>query len=128
ASSTTYPLYDPRVAYSGAGWATTTGVSTLGGVSQHYTTGSAGTLSFTPIAAFDTIKIYYSTTLTNGTFTTNIDGGASLGTTNANAAQALLSVTYSVAKGIHTINIVAGNDGKHDIQGIITQDSTIPAI
>jgi len=127
AQGVTYPQYDPRVTM-GANWANSGSGTALGGVLFHFTTGAANNMTFTPAAAFDTIVIYYVRNAGHGTFTTNVDGGASLGTTNAAGAAAVLTTTFSVTKATHTINIVPANDAQFFIVGVITQDSTASAI
>lgn len=125
-TSVSYPLYDPRVA-EGVGWAPF--VSNLGGNMFRFTAGTAGLLSFTPTFAIDNFKIYYlQQAAGNGAFTTNIDGGASLGTTNTLGAAGVLSTTFTVARAAHTINITPDNLGTLFIIGITAWDSTIPAI
>lgn len=126
-SQVAYGTYDTRLVL-GANW-TAAGVSILGGVTFKFAVGAVNNLAFTPPAAFDTIIVYYARNPGLGTFTVNIDGGTALGTAiNTNAASALSSVTYTVAKGTHTINIVPGNDQTLHIAGIRTYDSTVPAI
>jgi len=112
----------------GANWANSGSGTALGGVLFHFTTGAANNMTFTPAAAFDTIVIYYVRNAGHGTFTTNVDGGSSLGTTNAAGAAAVLTTTFSVTKGTHTINIVPANDAQFFIVGIVPQDSTASAV
>lgn len=121
-----YGAYDTRVTL-GANWATNT-FATLGGTFFKYGAGAVNNLAFTPNDAFDTIKITYWRAGGFGHFDTNIDGGASLGTTNTAGASSLQTVTYTVAKGTHTINLVPANDGDLYISRITTYDSTVPAI
>jgi lysophospholipase L1-like esterase len=121
-SNISYPTYDTRVTL-GANW--TNVQATLGGLAFKYTNGAANNLAFTPPAAFDTIKLYYIRATANGSFTTNVDGGASLGTINTAGTNALLSQTYTVAKATHTINIVPNNDAAFYVVAIVTYDSTV---
>ncbi len=127
-----YGSYDTR-AVLGSGWVSSfngTTAASLGGYLFKYNTGSASAFSFTPTGPLDTIKVYYLQQDGNGTFAVNVDGGGSLGTVNAGQAGGpLLSVaTFTVAKDVHTINLVAGNDAVFYILGIVTYDSTTPAV
>lgn len=125
--ATTLPLYDARIT-EGANWGLGASAA-LGGDMIKYTTGAANNFTFTPAGEFDTITIWYFTQTGNGAATVNVDGGASLGTINFGATNfQMKSVTYSVTKGAHTINIVPSNNGSFSIAGIITQDSTTPAV
>lgn len=126
--STTYTLYDPRFSITGSGFGAGAGIASLGGGLFTYTTGSACTVSFTPTAAFDTIVIYYVRNTSQGSFTTNVDGGASLGTTTTAGAAAVLTQTYTVTRSTHTINLVCGNNGNLNLIGFYVYDSTVPAI
>jgi lysophospholipase L1-like esterase len=121
-----YTSYDSRVSF-GTGWAATTN-TTLGGNLFQYTTGATGTLSFTPTASINTITIYYVQQSGAGTFNTNVDGGSSLGTTNAAGASFLTSVTYTVTAGTHTVNIIGNNAGNISIVGVLTYNTATPAV
>jgi lysophospholipase L1-like esterase len=122
----TYATYDPRVSL-GTGW-TMSGGGTLGSTFLRFSTGATGTLAFTPPASCDTVTIYYYVASGNGTFTVNVDGGASLGTINTAGTTSFASTTYSFAAGTHTINLNAQNDGSLFVSGIIPKLSTTPAI
>src|SRR5258708_37049629 len=127
AQGVTYPQYDPRVTL-GANWANSASGPALGGVLFHFTTGAVNNMTFTPPAAFDTFVLYYVRNVGHGTFTVNVDGGSSLGTVNAAGSAAVLTQTFSVTKGTHTINIVPTNDAQFFIVMIVPQDSTTSAI
>lgn len=118
-----YGTYDPRVVL-GTGWAPTQ--NSLGGNMFHFTVGSPGTLAFTPAGQIDTITIYYLNA--TGTFTVNVDGGASLGTVTPSGTFLVSSQTFTVTKGAHTINMVAVNDAQVYVLGVVSYDSTTPAI
>lgn len=127
AAGITLTGYDTRLA-QGANWAPN--LATLGGKVIRYAPGAVNNFSFTPTYAFDTIIVYMLKNNGNGTATINIDGGASLGTINTNSGGALLwaTQTFTVAKAIHTINIVPNNDAQMFFGGILCYDSTVPAI
>lgn len=120
-----YGTYDTR-AVLGAGWAPNVG--TLGGAFFRCAASSATTLSFTPQGQIDTIIIWYLQQNANGSFTVDVDGGASLGTVSANGTSLVKSVTFTVAKGSHTINLNSTGGAIFFISGIIAYDSTAPAI
>lgn len=120
-----YGTYDVRVTL-GANWSDA--FSTPGGKMFRFTTGAVNNLTFTPGSAFDTIKLFYAVQPGNGSFTYNIDGGASLGTVSTAGATAFGVTQVSVTKGTHTINIIPNNDGTIFLCGIKTWDSTTPAI
>lgn len=126
AAGITLSGYDPRLTL-GANWAPN--LATLGGKVIRYAPGAVNNFSFTPQAAFDTIVVYFLKNSGNGSATINVDGGASLGTiTTSNASLVWATQTFTCAKGTHTINIVPNNDGQMFFGGIVTYDSTVPAI
>jgi hypothetical protein len=122
-----YNAYDPRVSL---GAFTAAQAVSVGGAGFGYITGGGvSTLAFAPGVNIDNFTVYYLQQAGQGHFTTDIDGGASLGDTNTGAgATALGTVTRTVARGIHTININAQNNGNLIINGVVAWDSTIPAI
>ena len=123
-----YAAYDTRVTL-GANWSTNAGGNCAGGNLFQYTLGAVNNLTFTPVAAFDTITLYYYTQTGAGTATINVDGGASLGTINFGAANnTIASSTYSVTNATHTVNIVPSNNASFNVAGIVTSLSTKPAI
>ena len=127
---TTFTTYDPRWATPGA-WAARDGFATLGGSSFVNST-TTETLSFTPrdpvtgaLFVFDTYDIYTADNSGYGTWTTNVDGGATLATVNNNAAQALRKTTVACTSGTHTINIQrTGAGGQIYVIGICPSLST----
>lgn len=74
----------------------------IGGVSCGLFTGQ--TQSFAPGVSTDTVDLYFVDQV--GTFTVNIDGGASLGTTTMTNSGLPRKVTVSYTAGVHTINVV----------------------
>lgn len=126
ATLVSYATYDTRVSL-GTGWAMSGG-GTLGSNFMRFTNGATGTLAFTPTASCDTVKIYYYVASGQGSFTVDVDGGASLGTINTNGTTNYTSTTYTFAAGTHTINLNAQNNGSLFVGGIVPQLSTTPAI
>lgn len=121
-----YGLYDTRLTL-GSGWDFS--ADTLGGSMLRFQTGSASTTSFVPEAAFDKIEIYYYRS-GDGTFTVNVDGGASLGTIDCGSPNddTIQKTTLTCALGTHTINLVAANDARFFILGIVTYNSAVPGV
>jgi lysophospholipase L1-like esterase len=121
-----YADYDPRVTL-GAGWDFSG--ETLGGQFLRFSTGAATTTSFEPEAAFDTIEIYYYRS-GDGTFTVDVDGGASLGTVDCGAPNddTIQKATFTVSLATHTINLNAVNDARFFVLGVVTYDSTAPGV
>lgn len=128
-AGTAFATYDTRWT-TGAGWDASCALASLGACTFHFATGAASSLTFTPLQTFDTVTIWYKQIAGNGSFTTNIDSAASLGTTNTAGATLLQTVTYSglSPRGTHTLKINAANDGILDIVAIKTHDSTIAAL
>lgn len=121
-----YGTYDTRVTL-GTGWGNLQ--SSFGGNMFHFATGAAGTLGFTPVGQIDTFTVYWLQLSGNGSFTVNIDGAASIGTiTTGVGATIVRATTFTVAKGAHTINLVATNDAAFYMLGVKAYDSTTPAI
>ena len=119
-----YGTYDSRVTL-GTGWGVLTG--TLGGNTFRFTVGVAGLLTFTPVTAFDRIKVWYVNTGA-ATATINVDGGASLGTITVAGGNTVTSQTFNCALATHTINLTPGNDAAVAILGMITWNSAVPAV
>jgi lysophospholipase L1-like esterase len=122
-----YATYDTRVTL-GANWAASGSLGCIGGELFTFTAGAINNFSFTPVAAFDTIVVYYARGGGAASATVNVDGGASLGTLTFAGGAALVTTTFTVAKATHTINIVPVNDGPLNILGFQTFDSTTPAV
>jgi lysophospholipase L1-like esterase len=98
-SGITLASYDER-------WSLGTGWSKVGGSidGMFQSAPGGGTLSF-PVPSCDSITIYWVRHTINGTWTYNVDGGASTGV-NANGSIGMSSTTFSVSAGTHTLNIV----------------------
>jgi hypothetical protein len=73
---------------------------------------AAATFQFTPkdntgaLIAFDTIEVHYDQVSGFGTFTVNVDGGATLATINTSGTNGPKIATVSCPLGTHTINAV----------------------
>lgn len=107
----------------GTGWATQ-GQTSLGGNTCFGSSGATGTLSLTLPDSFDTFTVWYIRLTGLGSVTVNVDGGASLGTINANGASAMLSQTFTVTAGTHTINFVGPTGGNFYVIGVDAYLST----
>jgi lysophospholipase L1-like esterase len=114
--------YDPRVAP--ASWTLPANNGLCGG---SLNTSGATVFAFTPVTAFDTIDVFYGTTGGGGTFTVDVDGGASLGTINCNAAGDLKVQTLTCALGTHTINVTRAS-GTAYLFGICCRNSTVSRV
>lgn len=125
-SLVTYPAYDPRVSL-GTGWSMAGG-GTLGSHFFQYTTGSAGTLAFTPTASCDRATVYYYRNAGQGSYAINVDGGATISTVSTAGAAGFVADTVSFAAGTHTINLVASNNGNMFISGVIPWLSTTVSV
>jgi len=128
AAAVGYAAYDTRVTL-GSSWSTSNGGNCAGGNTFIFTCCAVNNLTFAPVAAFDTLTLYYYTQTPVGTATINVDGGASLGTITFGPAtpDTIATATYSVANATHTINIVP-TGGSFQLAGIVTSLSTKPAI
>lgn len=114
-----------RLTLSGA-WATQA-TPTLGG-NLYVTTTTAGSLSFTPTDYWDTAIITYLTNSTQGTFTTDIDGGSPT-TTNGNGSTSQLRFTQTTATpGIHTLNWKYVSGTKVFASGVECYNSTLSQV
>lgn len=77
----------------------------------------------------DTITVKWANSAALGSCAVNVDGGSSLGTISGlGAAGTIGTSTFTVPRGTHTINIVPNNNGDFYLIGIISYDSTQPAI
>lgn len=111
----------------GSGWARGS-LNAIGGGGWKGTSGGGGTLSFTPGASFDTIKVWWLRQSGAGSVTVNVDGGSSLGTITGNGSTSVQSTTYTVTAGTHTVNIVGPTGGDLFIIGIETYTAGTTAI
>jgi lysophospholipase L1-like esterase len=116
--------WDARMV-QGAGWAANG--TTVGG-KWFQNNSDTSSLSFTPTQAFDTIDVYWVEGGGNGTFTVNVDGGATLATVNTSVSpfNLIRKTTISVPGGLttHTINLQRnGVGGLVIFQGMDTYNS-----
>lgn len=124
-SAVSYPLYDTRVTL-GANWASDGTHPTFGGRWFKYDNLAVNNISFTPSGNVDTV-IVFNWKGSAGTFTFNVDGGASLGTSTA-LSTGWQALQGTVSKAAHTINVVPNNNGVAYIGGMLAYDSTVPSI
>lgn len=117
---------DSRVTL-GSGWARGS-LNAIAGGGWKGTSGGGGTLSFVPAASFDTLKVWYLRQSGAGSVTVNVDGGSSLGTISGSGSNAVLSTTYTVTAGTHTVNIVGPTGGDIYIIGVETYTAATAAI
>jgi lysophospholipase L1-like esterase len=114
-----YPGADSRISPGSWGVA---GGSKIGIGLYPYLATAASTFAFTPVGAIDTIEIYYPSDPTFGTFTVNVDGGASLGTVNCAQATGFRKTTFTVALATHTINCIWASGSAYKT-GIVAYNS-----
>lgn len=105
--------YNPSIDVGG-NWVRNAGTISLGGPSLKNGEATADTtsLTFTPIEDVDSFDIYYiKANLSLGTFTVNIDGGATLATVNSNGTpETIGKVTVGAANG-GSVSV-----GAHDVR------------
>jgi len=121
--------YDPR-STPVSGWAATTtpAIIWFGGGFIH-SGNPVSTFPFVPANSFDRITITWLQFSGGGSFNINVDGGASLGLINtANATQALVSQTFTVPAGTHTINLVPTSTTASYIMKCVPWLSASPAV
>lgn len=118
----------------GTGWSTTDldcwGPTSIGGDTKNFSapTSASGNLGITFPQVFDRIRIAYATNTGLGTFDTDVDGGASLGSIVTNAPLGAAKTTFSCASGTHTINIHPPTVNTVFPLGIEAYSSTVPAV
>jgi hypothetical protein len=113
-----FKSYDTRLAFT-AEWVLNI-YTQLGGFYLSNSSGSTGTITFTPDAAFDTIDVYYTKYSSGyGSFTIDIGAGV-LATVNCNGGVGYSCgvATVSVASGIHAVNITKTVNAPISIRGI----------
>lgn len=120
----TGPQYDPRLVF-GSGWATSSSSAVCGSAIANSTTTNA--VSFTPAVPFDTLDIYYFTTGGGGSASVNVDGGATIGTVNFNAAASISKTTFTCPLGNHTINIARVSGGCY-LFGVMAYNSAVKGL
>lgn len=119
--------YDSRWVTAGTQWAVAGTFGTFGGVALSNAT-TTETLSINLIgqADFDSYEIFYTRNAGYATFTTNVDGGATLATIDSNGARNIVSTVVNCALGQHTININrTGAGGQCFILAVVCRNSTI---
>lgn len=122
-----YQSSDPRVVL-GSSWTISTIFQPLGKGSFTAST-TTNALAFTPVSSFDTIDIYWGRSATGGSFTVNVDGGATLQTINTIGAAAQMKTTITgVTAGTHTINIQQSAGGSVYVLGAAVRTSTAPSV
>lgn len=116
----TFPSYDPR--FVANNWTLLSGSTTMGGrLWANQTT--TDPIAFTPPLAFDTIEIWSPQAAGLGTFTVNVDGGATLATIVQAGSSLYKKNTISCALGTHTLNLTRSS-GNVYIAAINCFDST----
>jgi hypothetical protein len=117
----TYTAFYPAVVFTNY-VANAAGVTSLGDFSFSATT-SGASIVYTPVTAFDTIDIYTLNLTTLGSFTVNVDGGATLATISTSTTPAYTKNTVSCTLGTHTINIATTSATQSFINGITVRSS-----
>ena len=117
----------------GSGWSTVSlsswGPRTLTTTQNITATPAAtGDLQITFPHAFDTITVTYPKNTTLGTFTVNVDGGASLGSVDTAGAIGVAQTTFTCTPGTHTIRIPPPTGGDVFILGVEAYLSTSPSV
>jgi hypothetical protein len=127
-SGENYATYDPRVTLNS--WAPSV-VPSLGG---NMFSATSSNLIFAPTQKFDTVKIVYPIAAGLGAFTIQVDGTSLTDCNNvseaggSNLAIAVCNVSgANVADIVHTVTVVPSVATTY-IAGIITSDSTVPAV
>lgn len=80
--------------------------------------------SWTPTHSFDTITITYVRNAGLSSATVDVDGGASLGTINANGAGGVMTATFTCTEGTHTVNITNQANAQFYIRSIKCSSSS----
>lgn len=118
-----HPTWNSQLSFGGS-WTVDATVKSLGSSMIRWPAASTvGVLAFTPVDSFDTIDVWYIKFGSNGSFTTKVDGGSSLGTTTTSTANAngeLVKATFTVSAGTHTVQLTPLNNGDVYIFGIDT--------
>jgi lysophospholipase L1-like esterase len=110
--------YDTRITLN-TGWDIYTGQTSLGGDILSNITATLDTYSFAPVAAFDTIDIYYVRLSSGGgTFTVDIGAGVISTIDTTASPTGIAKATITVASGINTINLTKTATGLVMILGI----------
>lgn len=129
ANSIGYNTYDPRLVLPGD-WVMQSSALTysLGGQLFRCPSPITSSLAFTPTGSVDTFVIYSVNNAGNGTFTVNVDGGATAATVNNNTTAAVQATTVTSTLGAHTLNMQRSAGGTIFIMGVLAYDSTASKI
>ncbi|MFG6441121.1 SGNH/GDSL hydrolase family protein [Roseateles sp. LKC17W] len=131
AGGTTFNQYFPSL-NPGAGWVNSPQGSLGKNSLENSTTTNA--LPLTASVPVNTGEIFYFSkpvdgTAAFGTFTVNVDGGATLATVDCNAAKTMRKQVVTFARGYHTLNVVPPGGGVYVvIAGMIAYDSENPGV
>ena len=124
ATSVTIPQYDTAVTLGGS-WSLTGSATydSIGG-GMYTANTSTSTLAIAPAGAFDSVDIYYVQNAGLGTFTVNVDGGATLSTINCASAGLFQKATVSgITLGTHTLNLVMSTSSSVYVAGFVFKNS-----
>lgn len=124
-----YAVYNPAVNLLTGSFTQTTSPPTFcGNLFRGVAVGN--TMSWTPLIAFDSIDVYYAQAGSAGSFTVNVDGGATLATVNANNANQIYvkQAITGVALGTHTINLAVSVGTSSFILGMAVRNSTSQSV
>lgn len=119
--SSTPPItsLDSRITRSGTG--ITTAESSLGGQSFYGT--AAGSITFTPLGRFDTVRLHWIRNSGLGTFSYSINGGTATNVSTSGAAAMQNTTVYCGSVSNHTVT-VTWVSGTWYLRGITCTDST----
>jgi hypothetical protein len=110
--------YDTRFTL-GTNWASDSAPATLGGAFVIGAPAAAGSLSFSPGAAFDTFELWYPTVSTGSTAATVSVDGTVVDTLNITGANGYVKKSYTVSLGTHTLSFGNGATGSFRIAGVV---------
>jgi hypothetical protein len=110
---------DSRITRSGTG--ITTAESSLGG--QSFSGTAAGSITFTPLGRFDTVRLHWIRNSGLGTFSYSINGGTATNVATAGSAAMQNTTVYCGSVSNHTVT-VAWVSGTWYLRGITCTDST----
>jgi lysophospholipase L1-like esterase len=120
-----YNAYNSKVVAAGS-WNPNNFFTLPGGFAMLANTVS--NFAFTPTSAFDTIDIYTMNVAAGGSFTVNVDGGATLATITTVAANVYTKNTVACTLGTHTINCATTSTSSTWLCGMAVHNSTAAAL
>jgi hypothetical protein len=126
----TLASYDPRRTF-GAGWDNYVPTPPMGwfGGNYLYSQGASNNIDFAPGTSFDTIKVHDFSGGVPGTLTVAIDGGANLSPTLPQSGGSAYRITsYTVALGVHTVNLRGLNTSETVLGGCQVFNSAVKAV